>query len=89
LLLNVPCDLYAVGLRYDHIHQHQVDVPPGESERIDRFGAVLGLEDPVALFTQNPVGNPSRDALIVDDENGGDWTREESGQLTPSAWWEG
>jgi hypothetical protein len=80
LLQHLSGDGYPVTLGHDHIDYEEVHPAPHQPQDIQRFGAVLGLEHAVSLLAEDAIGDPSRDPLIVDDQNGGcrtgEWRRQ-------------
>ncbi len=80
LLQHLSGDGYAVTLGHDHIDDEEIHPAPHQPQDIQRFGAVLGLEYAVSFLAEDAIGHPSRDSLIVDDQNGrrrtGEWRRQ-------------
>jgi hypothetical protein len=63
-------ELHSIGLRHDHVQQHQIDGLLRDPEDIKGFLRPVGLEHAKAELPQHAGGDASGDALIVDDEGG-------------------
>jgi hypothetical protein len=71
LLRDELAKLNAVTVRHDHVHDQQIDVTARLTQNREGFFGVLRFQNAVALLTQDSVRNPTRDPLVVDDEDRG------------------
>jgi hypothetical protein len=62
--------LHAIAARHDDIENDEIHSSLGLAQHLECLDGAVRLEQPVTLLAEDARGEPTRDALIVDNENG-------------------
>jgi hypothetical protein len=62
--------LHAIAARHDDIENDEIHSAVGLAQHLERLDRAIGLEQPIALLTEDAGGESTGNALVIDNENG-------------------